>query len=349
MEDGGVRLYDTPQAVCTRLKEIDARHPMNAALPAAARIFAGLNVDAPCPLTVREGQNFLASHFTNAAADHVEIPPRDVSGTETFAVRDLWFRYARNLPDVLRGVSFSVRRGERYFILGGNGVGKTTLLLAAIGLRQVYAGKIRVFGRDVAARKGGGAYKHGVALLPQDPLTLFVKQTVRADFAEICAAAGLSETKTAARIAESAALTDIAHLLESHPYDLSGGERQRCALALRLLTHPQILLLDEPTKGMDAFAKEALAAVLKELSAQGTTMITVTHDVDFACAAADRCALFFDGEILSEDEPHAFFAQNMFYTPAANRVACRLYKNAITAQEIIALCKANGGADEADV
>ena len=110
-------------------------------------------------------------------------------------------------------------------------------------------------------------------------------------------------------ISEKLGITD---LLTKHPYDLSGGEQQKCALAKMLLSEPTILLLDEPTKGLDAFSKSSLLNVLKKLKSDGITVVMVTHDVEFAAVGADRCALFFDGEIVSSDAPNTFFAENNF-------------------------------------
>jgi len=133
-------------------------------------------------------------------------------------------------------------------------------------------------------------------------------------------------------------------LLESHPYDLSGGEQQRAALAKVLLLEPKILLLDEPTKGLDAEFKQLFGAILRNLATAGTAIIMVSHDIEFCAEHADRCALFFDGDIVTEDTPRAFFGGNSFYTTSANRMARHLLPEATTAQDIIL---ALGGAAEA--
>ena len=131
----------------------------------------------------------------------------------------------------------------------------------------------------------------------------------------------------------------VEHLLQKHPYDLSGGELQKCALCKLMLSQPQVLLLDEPTKGFDAAYKLNLAQILRELQSEGKTVISVTHDVEFAAAVSDRCALFFDGGIISEDTPNAFFSENNFYTTAASRISRDLFKGAVLCEEVAACCK----------
>ena len=108
-----------------------------------------------------------------------------------------------------------------------------------------------------------------------------------------------------------------------------------------LLLRPKILLLDEPTKGIDAYSKENLSGILHDLKADGITIVIVTHDIEFAAVNADRCALFFDGEITSVDTPAAFFSGNNFYTTAANRIARHLYTNAVTCEDVAKLCRLN--------
>ncbi|MEG0457496.1 MAG: ATP-binding cassette domain-containing protein, partial [Oscillospiraceae bacterium] len=138
----------------------------------------------------------------------------------------------------------------------------------------------------------------------------------------------------------------ISSLLFKHPYDLSGGEQQKAALAKILLNKPKILLMDEPTKGFDAYAKKVLGEILIKLKENGTAIIIVTHDIEFAAENADRCALFFDGQIISCDTPNKFFNDNNFYTTAANRISRHLYKNAITCEQVVYMCNKNGEKNE---
>ena len=143
------------------------------------------------------------------------------------------------------------------------------------------------------------------------------------------------------KIAATAALCGISHLLAAHPYDLSGGEQQRAALAKVLLTDPRLLLLDEPTKGIDNFFKEQLASLLQALRDRGVTVILVSHDVEFCAKYADFVSMFFDGQILTTDTPRRFFGANSFYSTAANRMSRHVFRDAVTASDMIALLGAN--------
>ena len=183
--------------------------------------------------------------------------------------------------------------------------------------------------------------RRNVALLPQNPQTVFLKKTVREDFQEICKVMEYKKEERQVLIEEISGKLGIGHLLDHHPYDLSGGEQQKAAMAKMLLLRPKILLLDEPTKGIDAYSKENLSGILHDLKADGITIVIVTHDIEFAAVNADRCALFFDGEITSVDTPAAFFSGNNFYTTAANRIARHLYTNAVTCEDVAKLCRLN--------
>ncbi|MBQ7566741.1 MAG: ATP-binding cassette domain-containing protein [Oscillospiraceae bacterium] len=224
-----------------------------------------------------------------------------------------YFRYEKDAPDVLSDVSLTAGRGELLAILGGNGAGKTTLLRLLHGARKPQRGTVEVFGRT--------------ALLPQDPRTLFVKKTVREELS--ASDAPYDDVVRRCRLAS---------LLDRHPFDLSGGESQRAALAKALLASPDILLLDEPTKGVDAAYKQELGALLRDLCADGVTVVMVSHDVEFCASFADRCALLFDGAVAAEGAPRAFFSGNGFYTTAANRMARELLPEAVTAEDVIYAC-----------
>ena len=247
-------------------------------------------------------------------------------------MKDLWFRYERDGRDILRGVEVSVPKGCIFSIVGGNGAGKSTTLKAICGICKPYRGSVRIFGKSPKAY-GSTLFRGCVAMLPQDPQSLFAKDTVEAELTEM---SGDTE-----KIAATAALCGISHLLAAHPYDLSGGEQQRAALAKVLLTDPRLLLLDEPTKGIDNFFKEQLASLLQALRDRGVTVILVSHDVEFCAKYADFVSMFFDGQILTTDTPRRFFGANCFYTTAANRMSRHVFRDAVTASDMIALLGAN--------
>ena len=334
MDRGRVLVCDAPEKIGDALPD---GHPMRAALPSAVRIFRSVQVADRCPLTVREGRDFLERHFGNCRGT---LPEPAYRHGENVAVelKNVWFRYEKDLPDVLRGTSVQVYAGEIYAVLGGNGTGKTTMLQVIAGVCKAYRGKVLIAGKQIRDYGGNSLYRGVLALLPQNPQTVFIRDTVRADLTEMLEVHGVPKAEREKKIMDVAEKLSIASLLDRNPFDLSGGEGQKCALAKVLLTNPGILLLDEPTKGIDAGGKLVLKDILERLKADGMTVLLVTHDVEFAAETADRCALFFDGEILSADTPMRFFGGNTFYTTAANRMARTLCPNAVTCGQVVAFC-----------
>lgn len=343
MEKGKLLYNDNPRKISSYFKN-NPTDTMIAGLPAAMRIYNALNVDCDCPLTVKEGKEFIKNNFNNRV-DCLENKEYTHKDNKILELKDVWFRYEKDLPDVLKGVSFSVYESENFCILGGNGTGKTTALKVISGILKAYRGKILINGKKISTYKNKSLYQNNIALLPQNPQTVFLEKTVEKDFKELCKVTGYTTNEADESITKISEKLGISHLLTRHPYDLSGGEQQKAALAKILLLKPKILLLDEPTKGIDAGSKITFSKILKDLKKDGITIITVTHDVEFAAQNADRCALFFDGELLSVDTPNSFFSENNFYTTAANRITRDYYKNAVLCEDVISLCKLNGRKD----
>lgn len=301
------------------------QHAMFAAMPAPMRIWAAVPNHLPCPVTVREGRDWLKDFSAFHELKQPESPEQTTHRNNTvLRLKDVWFRYEQGGNDVLKGLSLDINAGEFLAIMGGNGAGKSTALAVIAGALKPYRGK-----RETSAR---------IALLTQDPRNLFVKKTVAEDLREIFDQDKGSRENMERRISHVCTLCGLHKLLERHPYDLSGGEQQRLALAKVLLTQPELLLLDEPTKGLDAEFKQVLAAVIKQLTRQGTAVLMVSHDTEFCAEYADRCGLFFDGNIVSSGTPHSFFAGNSFYTTAANRLSRGLLPEAITVSDVVTAC-----------
>ena len=334
MDGGKIIANDTPRRVGEQL--YTQNNEMFAALPTPVRVFYGAKARGDCPLTVREGRNWLSKTFENRTLRAVEPdsePAMEETKDPALKVKEAWFRYEKDSPDVLRGVSFEVPAGSLFAVVGGNGAGKSTALKAVCGICKIYRGRVEIFGKDLKKYRSGELFQNCLAMLPQDPKSLFVKKTVREELAEMCRAED--------KIAQAATLCEIESLMDSHPYDLSGGEQQRAALAKVLLTQPRLLLLDEPTKGLDSFFKQKFAQILRKLRQQGMTIVMVSHDVEFCAEHADLVSMFFDGQILTTDTPHRFFGQNSFYTTAANRMSRCVFRNAITAGDVVALYQKN--------
>ena len=335
---------------------MSAEHPMFRAMPTAMRVWAAMQTElrienvkpgmdgsafsmesngescfGDVPITVRDGANWLAaqsySHTENgkgaANENNTQLSTLNTqfSAQPAVELEEVWFKYEKNMPDVLKGLSFKANYGEITAILGGNGTGKTTTLSLIAGLYPPYRGKVRT--------------KAQVLTLPQNPQSLFIAKTVREDLLEILSEEKLPKDEKTRRLAVMVKLCKLDGLLDFHPYDLSGGEQQRTALAKVLLLQPKILLLDEPTKGFDAEFKQIFAAVLRKLADTGVAVVMASHDVEFCAEYADLCALFFDGNIVTSGPPRAFFCGNSFYTTSANRMAREILPEAVTAGDII--------------
>jgi len=325
LQNGRVLDCDVPRAVVSRIAD---NPDLLAFMPAAARLFHAVNGKGDCPLDVREGRAFIEAQEIKAA-----LPEETERVAEAPALEfcDVYFRYGRNLPDVLNGMRFTVGTGEICCILGGNGSGKSTTLSVAAALNKAYAGEVRVFGKKLREYKNQSLYRGCLTLLPQDVQSVFLCNTVREELAECGATADLLPI-------------DFTPLRDKHPYDLSGGEQQLVALAKVLATRPRLLLLDEPTKGVDAAAKVRLINVLKALKMQGMTLVIVTHDVEFAAECADRCCFVFRGQIISDGTPRSCFSQNSFYTTAVSRMARGLIDGAVTVDDAASVLRGEGEA-----
>ena len=293
-------------------------HAMFRAMPTPMRVWAAVETETDCPVTVREGRNWLKDLQKDRGFQ--PLPPEPVRSypkEPVLTAEELWFRYDREGRDIVRGLSLSVRPGEFLALLGGNGAGKSTALTLLAGVNRPQRGEIFCRGRT--------------ALLPQDPRTLFLKKTVEEDLLDVS-----RDREALERVCALCGMTD---LLNRHPYDLSGGEQQRSALAKILLLKPDVLLLDEPTKGLDAAFQDQLAEILNQLLARGVAIIMVSHDVAFCADHAHRCALFFQGSIAAEGSPRDFFSGNRFYTTSAGLIAGDCIPGAITCEEVVAACR----------
>ncbi len=326
-EDIG-ELYNNDKLVCDIFE----------GLPAAVRLFKATNGVGKCPLTVRDGKRYVEANFGKNMNDRYAV--QGCKGDVAIEVANGYFRYERDGADVLDNLSLQVYANEILCIFGANGAGKTTLLRILAGTKRLYKGKYRLWGKKIK-EYGNNLYRDNLTAMPQNPQNLFVKNTVRADLAELAALVGYGKTEQAQAVADVMAQTGVTDLAERHPYDLSGGEKQKVALAKVLLTRPKIVLLDEPTKGLDAYSKRQFAEVMAKLKADGKTVVVVTHDVEFAAVVADRCAMFFDGKIVSVADKYAFFAENRYYTTAFARITRENFADAVTFERAVELCNAN--------
>ena len=365
MDKGSVFLEGTPREVGQKLKAED--RGIYLSMPEPVQIYGEIDNDLPCPLTVSEGRIWISNYLEakkKSGAVQAENPEHGDSMPESkedekqktlksgknslcaIELKDVWFRYEKDSPDVIRNLSLKVDNGEFYALVGGNGTGKSTTLSLVSRVRQPYRGRIYLDGRDIRSFRDKELYNGYLGVLPQDPQSIFLKKTVLEDLYSVIGGRKNKKSpeypidmKKEKAIEGIVSLTKLEELLERHPYDLSGGEQQRLALAKVLLLRPRILLLDEPTKGMDAEYKQELGKILNKLQQHGMTVFMISHDVEFVAEYADRVGLFFEGNVITSKETRAFFAGNNFYTTAANRMARQFFPDAVTGKDVVSCLK----------
>lgn len=360
MDKGRMIADGTPNEIGEQLRTMG--HDMFLSMPAPMQIYAGTNSSLRCPLTVSQGRRWLSEELETKGIkikkerNQEETAKKKNSIFEKLAglkkepekeipeirIKDVWFRYERDLPDVVKGLSLDIKKGEIFAVVGGNGTGKSTAMSLIARIRFPYRGKIYLEGKEIGKYSDDELYHGFLGVMPQNPQSLFVKKTVREDLYEVID--GKRERKSDAYPIEMkkkdavegiVSLTRLEGLLDRHPYDLSGGEQQRLALAKVLLLRPKILLMDEPTKGIDNHYKKELGEILRKLSEHGVTILMISHDVEFCAQYADRTGLFFQGNVVTSEESKKFFAGNNFYTTAANRMARNYFPNAVTVEDVV--------------
>ena len=365
MDAGTLFLEGTPREIGTKLKE--QHHGMFLSMPVPMQIYAGTDSALTCPLTVSEGRQWIREYIEEKGIKKEQIQQanqrlerqgeKNENETAGFfghlkrqkentppaiQMKDVWFRYEKDSPDVIQDLSLEVKKGEFYALVGGNGTGKSTTLSLLGRVHQPYSGRIYLDGKDLRSFSDRKLYCGYLGVMPQNPQSIFLKKTVLEDLYSVIG--GKKEKpsneypismKKEKAIEGIVSLTHLEGLLERHPYDLSGGEQQRLALAKVLLLRPKILLMDEPTKGMDAEYKEELGSILKKLQSHGMTIFMISHDVEFVAEYADTTGLFFEGNVVTSKKTRDFFAGNNFYTTAANRMARGLFPEAVTGKDVV--------------
>lgn len=365
MDEGTLFLEGKPREIGTKLKE--QHHGMFLSMPVPMQIYAGTDSALTCPLTVSEGRQWIREYIEEKGIKKEKIQQanqrlekqgeKNENETAGFfghlkrqkentppaiQMKDVWFRYEKDSPDVIQDLSLEVKKGEFYALVGGNGTGKSTTLSLLGRVYQPYSGRIYLDGKDLRSFSDRKLYCGYLGVMPQNPQSIFLKKTVLEDLYSVIG--GKKEKpsneypismKKEKAIEGIVSLTHLEGLLERHPYDLSGGEQQRLALAKVLLLRPKILLMDEPTKGMDAEYKEELGSILKKLQSHGMTIFMISHDVEFVAEYADTTGLFFEGNVVTSKKTRDFFAGNNFYTTAANRMARGLFPEAVTGKDVV--------------
>lgn len=340
MDKGEIIAQGNPYTIAREVKKVNTGHSFLSALPTPMKVALSLNLEDELPLTIKEGKQYLKKYFNNASITRLNDRQENILEKEIISLKNVYFRYQKNEDDILRGVNLNVYQGELYCLLGGNGTGKTTTINNIVGLNRPYRGKVLINQEDINKR-GNKLPDDFIGYLPQNPTLLFARDSVKADLLSVFSEKQQRDESVKQELNNLITSFKIQDLLEQHPYDLSGGEQQKVALIKILLKKPQLLLLDEPTKGLDASAKTHLASLLNDLRVQGITIMIVSHDIEFCAEYGTRCAMFFDGEVISEDYTHEFFKDNNFYTTAATKLSRDIFEDTILCQDVIKLCQAN--------
>lgn len=317
MDDGYVKYKGTSREVTQQINSYENTRFLPY-VPSIVRLF--LQKDPikdinQIPLTVKESRAWITSlHASISKLPEEKCVNR--LGEPILEMKNTFFQYQQHAPLILNDFSLTVLQGDYMAIVGGNGSGKTTALKVALGMENKQRGTIHLFGRKLGKRFDEKAYE-GIAYLPQNPQTYFMHDTIEEEMKSIIETYDISNGEE--QMNHMLHIFNIIHLKDRHPYDCSGGEMQKAALACMLLTNPKLLVIDEPTKGLDPVSKNEFAKIIEQLHKEGLTIIMVTHDIEFAAKHASRCAMLFEGEVTAEGTPSELFKGNYFYTTAINR------------------------------
>ena len=319
MEEGKLLMVDQPEKVTKFLAE--EKKPYFDLLPSQVKIPVRMCNDYNCR-TIRQAKDSLtksqADRKKNVVFKKNELPPT-MQKKPILEVKNIWFRYEKEGKDILRDFSMFINEGDFLAILGANGQGKSTLLNILCNLTKPYRGKVLIQNK----KAGRGQIPKEIGLLPQNPQTLFLKSTVKEDLETV-----------SYEIQDVVELLGLKEVLFRHPYDLSGGQQQMAAFAKVLLRKPKILLLDEPTKGIEKMKREQLGKVLRRLNEEGTTIILASHDIDFCAEYAKTTGMLFDGTMLSMGNVQEFCENQYFYTTSVRKIMRNIQDGIVTEGQV---------------
>ena len=333
MDEGRIIANARPSEVAIQLAgngDDESAHPMYYGMPPVMKLFPKELVrwQDSLPMTLREGRILMEKLFENGTLTLKEAGVQKLaeekeanSGKPVIKLKNLYFRYAKNADDVLRGLNLEIEEGKLHCLLGGNGSGKSTTLKAICEIIKPQSGKVKI------------ADNCRAAMVPQNPQVLFTEISCEEEVLEGLCYQKLEIEEKVQRTEEMLKLMEIEHLRKANPYDLSGGEQQRLALGKVMVSNPDILLLDEPTKGLDPFFKQTLGRILRSLCKENKTIFMVSHDIEFCAEFGDRCSMFFDGEIATSGSAKEFFSGNNFYTTVENKLTRKWCEGIITGEE----------------
>ncbi|MFD3449818.1 ABC transporter ATP-binding protein [Microbacteriaceae bacterium 4G12] len=329
MESGNIIHDGAPKDVVQSLWSTSMFRPY---IPQIPRLFLEYN-HTELPFTVRDGQQEWEKFKQSLSS--IEVPIPSSKGEKLLEAKAISFQYEKDSPIVLQHLSLSVQEGEWIGLVGKNGTGKSTLLTVLAGLQKCRRGKVLWKGKPIHKVSSNELYKE-IGYVSQYPYYHFTHDTVWEEL--LTRALELrcsSPVETVENILEQFSISSIRN---RHPHDCSGGEQQLIAISSVLLSNPCLLLLDEPTKGIDPEKKEELGHLLQGLQKKGTTILMSTHDIEFAAKFVNRCMMLFDGQVIMEEAPQQFFSENFFYTTAINRLIRKQLPYALTWEDVIKAC-----------
>lgn len=285
----------------------ELRERLASASPPGSPVSAGFSV-VPAPVSGGPRPGRLARLLGRTKAAETPGPADPISRVESLGVR-------RGRVEALRRVTLTVAPGETVALMGRNGAGKSTLLGALVGMVEPTSGSVRVGGL-APARTDPRAMIRRVGLVPQEPRDLLYADTVAAECAAADRDAGAAEGTCRALVTELLPGVEDA----THPRDLSEGQRLALALALVLTARPPLLLLDEPTRGLDYAAKGRLVGVLRSLAAEGHAIVLATHDVELAAELAHRVVILADGEVVADGPTGRVVVSSPAFAPQTAKI-----------------------------
>lgn len=355
---------------------IDTKSSQCFGLPSASRICMELhnreNIDIDdVPISIAEGKKFVNENF-ELINKYYNPKVVDYSSNDSeecaIEIKHAYFKYNRDEDYVLEDFVLKIKKNEIYTIMGGNGCGKSTTLSLISKLIKPDSGKVLLNGKDINRLKDDEIYGNILGYVPQEPRNLFSKDSVLEEL--------LGKQKGLIYSQELFENTDklmneiksrnedlyhyikffeIENILAINPFDISGGEMQKVAMIKVLLLNSQILIMDEPTKGLDAYAKKKMADYLLKLKENGKTILLVSHDIEFSASISDRLGFLFNKRIISDANPSEFFTDNHFYTTVTRRIVRDKFEDVILIRELFAEdtnhnnASINGGSDSGKI
>lgn len=345
MDGGRIRHVGTPREVACSLYLGNDQFAY--ALPSSVRIYHGVHPQSDScefPLSVGEARDWMKAECEARGAALRHLPDKRMRGLPEQSVLkfdDLCFSYD-GAHELFRNVSLSIAKGGVHAIVGANGSGKSTMLKLAAGVLSPAQGHVSIHDSRRGRWVEAGQCAYEVALLPQDLDGFFTKGTVRDELEKLVAGRHFSQEDIDRYVNDFAKTLGIFAYLDADPRVLSYGERQLAAIAKAMMCETAVLLLDEPTKGIDLFAQRKLGKLLHELAKRGVAIVIASQDLKFCAEYATCVSLLFDGEVATTETPQAFFSSNILYTTQASRISRGLYSNTVTDDEVIVLCLENG-------